>query len=50
MAGADPTAVDADGETILHIAVAKKFTECAIVVLENGGCKSMGVLSSKNLT
>ncbi|KAG6629825.1 E3 ubiquitin-protein ligase KEG-like [Carya illinoinensis] len=50
LAGADPTAVDADGETILHIAVAKKFTECAIVVLENGGCKSMGVLSSKDLT
>lgn len=50
LAGADPGAVDGDGETILHIAIAKKFTECAIVVLENGGCKSMGVPSLKNLT
>ena len=43
-------AVDDDGETVLHIAIAKKFTDCAIVILENGGCKSMGFLNSKRLT
>nr|XP_023928189.1 E3 ubiquitin-protein ligase KEG-like [Quercus suber]POE91085.1 e3 ubiquitin-protein ligase keg [Quercus suber] len=50
LAGADPNAVDDDGETVLHIAVSKKFTDCAIVILENGGCKSMGALNSKGLT
>lgn len=50
MAGADPNAVDDEGETVLHRAIAKKYTECAIVILENGGCKSMGVMNSKSLT
>nr|GFC05145.1 E3 ubiquitin-protein ligase KEG [Tanacetum cinerariifolium] len=47
---ADPNAVDDEGESVLHRAVTKKYTECAIVILENGGCKSMGILNSKNLT
>lgn len=50
MAGADPNAVDDEGESVLHRAVAKKFTARALVILENGGCKSMGILNSKNLT
>eukprot|EP00249_Psilotum_nudum_P023910 c29025_g1_i1 orf=417-5300(+) len=49
-AGADPNAVDNEGETVLHRAIDKRHTECAIVVLENGGCKSMGVLNAKELT
>ncbi|KAJ7547407.1 hypothetical protein O6H91_08G084400 [Diphasiastrum complanatum] len=49
-AGADPNALDDEGETILHRSVVKRHTECAIVTLENGGCRSMGVLSSKNFT
>lgn len=50
MAGANPNAVDDEGESVLHRAVAKKYTECAIVILENGGCKSMGFRNSKDLT
>ncbi|GJX38038.1 E3 ubiquitin protein ligase KEG [Tanacetum coccineum] len=50
LAGADPNAVDDEGESVLHRAVTKKYTECAIVILENGGCKSMSILNSKNLT
>lgn len=50
MAGADPNAVDDEGESVLHRAVAKKYTECALVLLENGGCKSMAVVNPKNLT
>ncbi|XP_054814034.1 E3 ubiquitin-protein ligase KEG-like [Prosopis cineraria] len=50
LAGADPNAVDDEGETVLHRAVAKKYTDCALVILENGGSKSMGILNSKNLT
>ncbi|PIN21983.1 MEKK [Handroanthus impetiginosus] len=50
LAGADPNAVDDEGESVLHRAVAKKYTECAIVILENGGCKSMSILNSKHLT
>ncbi|KAJ8622755.1 hypothetical protein MRB53_031284 [Persea americana] len=50
LAGADPNAVDDDGESVLHRAVANKYTDCAIVILENGGCRSMGLLNSKNLT
>lgn len=50
MAGADPNALDDDGESVLHIAIAKKYTECAIIILENGGCRSMGVQNSKNVT
>lgn len=50
MAGADPNAVDDDGESVLHRAIAKKYTDCAIVILENGGCKSMGIVNSRHLT
>ncbi|PPD80926.1 hypothetical protein GOBAR_DD22139 [Gossypium barbadense] len=50
LAGADPNAVDDEGESVLHRAVAKKYTDCAIVILEYGGCRSMAVLNSKNLT
>ncbi|CAL5330573.1 unnamed protein product [Camellia sinensis] len=50
LAGADPNAVDDEGESVLHRAVVKKYTECAVVILENGGCKSMASLNSKNLT
>lgn len=50
LAGADPNAVDDEGESVLHRAVAKKYTDCAKVILENGGCKSMAILNSKNLT
>ncbi|XP_021899941.1 E3 ubiquitin-protein ligase KEG-like isoform X1 [Carica papaya] len=50
LAGADPNAVDDEGESVLHRAIAKKYTDCAIVILENGGCRSMAVLNSKNLT
>ncbi|CAK9133636.1 unnamed protein product [Ilex paraguariensis] len=50
LAGADPNAVDDEGESVLHRAVAKKYTDCAIVILENGGCRSMGHLNSKNMT
>ncbi|CAN6483354.1 unnamed protein product [Victoria cruziana] len=50
LAGADPNAIDDEGESVLHRAIAKKYTECAIVLLEHGGCRSMGVLNSKNLT
>ena len=50
MAGADPNAVDDEGESVLHRAVTKKYTDCALVILENGGCRSMAVLNSKNLT
>ncbi|KAK6928918.1 Serine-threonine/tyrosine-protein kinase, catalytic domain [Dillenia turbinata] len=49
-AGADPNAVDDEGESVLHRAVVKKYTDCAIVILENGGCRSMAALNSKNLT
>ncbi|GAB2299458.1 hypothetical protein Dimus_033526 [Dionaea muscipula] len=48
--GADPNAVDEEGESVLHRAVAKKYTDCAIVILENGGCKSMGLLNQKQMT
>ncbi|KAI3448779.1 hypothetical protein Pfo_005444 [Paulownia fortunei] len=50
LAGADPNAVDDEGESVLHRAVAKKYTDCAVVILENGGCKSMRILNSKHLT
>ncbi|KAH9686311.1 E3 ubiquitin-protein ligase KEG [Citrus sinensis] len=50
LAGADPNAVDDEGESVLHRAVAKKYTDCAIVILENGGCRSMAILNSKELT
>lgn len=50
LAGADPNAVDDEGESVLHRAVAKKYTDCAIVILENGGCRSMAILNSKQLT
>ncbi|KAK3025651.1 hypothetical protein RJ639_040637 [Escallonia herrerae] len=50
LAGADPNAVDDEGETVLHRAITKKYTDCALVILENGGCGSMGILNSKDLT
>ncbi|KAJ0694565.1 putative non-specific serine/threonine protein kinase [Helianthus annuus] len=50
LAGADPNAIDDEGESILHRAMTKKYTECALVILEHRGCKSMGILNSKNLT
>ncbi|KAK7314153.1 hypothetical protein VNO77_39365 [Canavalia gladiata] len=50
LAGADPNAVDDEGESILHRAVAKKYTDCALVILKNGGCRSMAILNSKNMT
>ncbi|KAF5763786.1 putative non-specific serine/threonine protein kinase [Helianthus annuus] len=50
LAGADPNTIDDEGESVLHRAVTKKYTECALVILEHGGCKSMGILNSKNLT
>lgn len=50
MAGADPNAIDDEGESVLHRAVSKKYTDCALVILENGGCGSMAVPNSKNLT
>ncbi|VVA21922.1 PREDICTED: E3 ubiquitin-ligase KEG [Prunus dulcis] len=50
MAGADPNAVDEEGESVLHRAVAKKYTDCALVVLENGGSRSMSVLNSEKYT
>jgi ankyrin repeat protein len=50
MAGADPNAVDGEGESILHIAVARKYTDCAVVILEHGGCRSMGIPNSEHKT
>ncbi|KAL5170081.1 E3 ubiquitin-protein ligase KEG [Glycine soja] len=50
LAGADPNAVDDEGESVLHRAIAKKYTDCALVILENGGCRSMAILNPKNLT
>ncbi|PSS24307.1 E3 ubiquitin-protein like [Actinidia chinensis var. chinensis] len=50
LAGADPNAVDDEGESVLHRAVSKKYTECAVVILEHGGCESMAILNSKSLT
>ncbi|XP_010547364.1 PREDICTED: E3 ubiquitin-protein ligase KEG isoform X2 [Tarenaya hassleriana] len=50
VAGADPNAVDDEGETVLHRAIAKKYTDCAIVILENGGSRSMAVSNTKFLT
>nr|CAB3465350.1 unnamed protein product [Digitaria exilis] len=50
MAGADPNAVDGEGESVLHIAVARRYTDCAIVILENGGCRSMGIPNSQHKT
>lgn len=50
MAGADPNAVDDEGETVLHKAVSKKYTDCATVILEHGGCISMAAMNAKNCT
>ncbi|KAG6787747.1 hypothetical protein POTOM_003792 [Populus tomentosa] len=47
LAGADPNAIDDEGESVLHRAVSKKYTDCALVILENGGCRSMAVPNSK---
>ncbi|BBN00251.1 E3 ubiquitin-protein ligase KEG [Marchantia polymorpha subsp. ruderalis] len=50
LAGANPNSVDDEGETVLHRAVTKRHTDCAIVILENGGCGSMGIRNAKDLT
>ncbi|XP_047316701.1 E3 ubiquitin-protein ligase KEG-like [Impatiens glandulifera] len=50
LAGADPYTLDDNNESILHVALANKFTECAISILENGGCRLMGVLNSNKIT
>ncbi|XP_038988761.1 E3 ubiquitin-protein ligase KEG [Phoenix dactylifera] len=50
LAGADPNAVDDEGESVLHRTIAKRYTECAIVILENGGCRSMGFLNAQRKT
>ncbi|KAL6981093.1 nicotinamide N-methyltransferase [Sarracenia purpurea var. burkii] len=50
LAGAEPNAVDDEGESVLHRAVTKKYTECSVVILEHGGCRSMAILNAKNLT
>ncbi|THU47380.1 hypothetical protein C4D60_Mb09t14880 [Musa balbisiana] len=50
LAGADPNAVDDEGESVLHRAIAKRFTDCAIVILENGGCRSMSILNVQRKT
>uniref|UniRef100_A0A1D1YVT9 RING-type E3 ubiquitin transferase n=1 Tax=Anthurium amnicola TaxID=1678845 RepID=A0A1D1YVT9_9ARAE len=50
LAGADPNAVDDEGESVLHRAITKQHIDCAIIVLENGGCKSMRILNSQRKT
>ncbi|XP_072984239.1 E3 ubiquitin-protein ligase KEG [Typha latifolia] len=50
LAGADANAVDDEGESVLHRAIAKRYTDCAIVILENGGCRSMGLLNMHRKT
>lgn len=50
LAGADPNAVDDEGESVLHRAVAKKYTDCALVILEHGGSRSMVIRNLKNMT
>ncbi|GFZ20620.1 protein kinases;ubiquitin-protein ligase [Actinidia rufa] len=50
LAGADPYTLDDRGDSILHIALSKKFSECAFEILENGGSRLMGVLNSKKET
>eukprot|EP01018_Ginkgo_biloba_P037450 Gb_29871 [translate_table: standard] len=39
-----------DDKDVLHRAIAKKHVDCAIVILENVGCKSVSILNSKQLT
>ncbi|KAH1210599.1 E3 ubiquitin-protein ligase KEG [Glycine max] len=46
LAGADPNAVDDEGESILHRAVPKKSADCALVILENG---SIAILNPNNI-
>ncbi|KAH9615035.1 hypothetical protein KSS87_008312 [Heliosperma pusillum] len=50
LAGTDPNGVDEEGESVLHRAVAKKYTDCALVILEHGGSRSMAMRNLKNLT
>ncbi|XP_074569052.1 E3 ubiquitin-protein ligase KEG [Curcuma longa] len=50
LAGADPNAVDDEGESVLHIAISKRYSDCAIVILENGGCRSMRILNAQRKT
>lgn len=50
LAGADPNAIDDEGESVLHRAIAKRYSDCARVILENGGCRSMSILSTQRKT
>ncbi|XP_020108735.1 E3 ubiquitin-protein ligase KEG isoform X1 [Ananas comosus] len=50
LAGADPNVVDDEGESVLHRVITKRFTECAIVILGYGGCRSMGFLNAHRKT
>ncbi|KAF7119469.1 hypothetical protein RHSIM_Rhsim13G0208400 [Rhododendron simsii] len=50
LAGADPYTLDDRNDSILHVALSKKFTECAIAIMENGGSRLMGVRNSKQET
>lgn len=47
MTGADPKAVHDEGESVLHRAVDKKYTDCGLVIFENGGSRSIDFLNSK---
>ncbi|KAG0500795.1 hypothetical protein HPP92_000867 [Vanilla planifolia] len=50
LAGADPNAVDDEGESVLHRAISKQHSDCARVILENGGCRSMRIVNSQGKT
>ncbi|KAH7677059.1 Non-specific serine/threonine protein kinase protein [Dioscorea alata] len=50
LAGADPNAIDDDGESLLHKSIARRYTDCAIVILENGGSHSMGIRNPEHKT
>lgn len=50
IAGADPNAVDDEGESVLHRAITKKYTDCALIILEHGGSRSMSVRNLKDMT
>lgn len=47
--GADSNAIDEEGEYVLHRAVTKKYTDYAVVTLENAGCQSMSIRNSKDM-
>ncbi|XP_024545688.1 E3 ubiquitin-protein ligase KEG isoform X2 [Selaginella moellendorffii] len=50
LAGADPLAIGDDGDSVLYQAVARRNTDCAVVILENGGCSSMAYRNAENFT